>query len=55
MTWLSDHPATQDRIDHINQYIAENHLSGSDLGAERLAPIKQRLSGQALGKARTAR
>ena len=44
LTFLSDHPATSDRIQHIQQYIAENHLTGSDLGAERLAPIKQRLT-----------
>jgi predicted Zn-dependent protease len=44
LSWLSDHPATADRIEHINALIAENHLTGSDLGAERLAPIKQRLS-----------
>jgi len=43
LTFLSDHPATADRIDHVNKFIAENHLTGSDLGAERLAPIKQRL------------
>src|SRR5215813_5645626 len=44
MKWLSDHPLTPDRITHITQYIAEHHLAGSDLGAERLAPIKHRLS-----------
>ena len=44
LTFLSDHPATSDRIQHIQQYIAENHLTGSDLGAERLAPIKQQLT-----------
>lgn len=44
MGWLSDHPLTPDRITHVNQYIAEHHLTGSDVGAERLAPIKQRLS-----------
>ena len=44
LTFLSDHPATSDRIQHIQQYIAENHLTGSDLGADRLAPIKQQLT-----------
>jgi predicted Zn-dependent protease len=44
MTWLSDHPATPDRVTHITQFIVEHQLSGSDLGAERLAPIKQRLA-----------
>lgn len=42
-TWLSTHPATPDRIDHVNRFIAENRLPGSDLGADRLQPIKQRL------------
>jgi len=44
LSWLSDHPATSDRIAHMKAFIAENHLTGSDLGAERLAPIKQRLA-----------
>lgn len=42
--WLSTHPLTPDRIQHVNRFISENHLGGSDLGAERLAPIKQHLS-----------
>ena len=45
MGWLSDHPLTPDRITHVNQYITDHKLTGSDLGADRLAPIKQRLSG----------
>ncbi len=44
LTFLSDHPATSDRIQYIQAFIAENHLTGSDLGAERLSPIKQRLT-----------
>jgi len=44
MKWLSDHPATPDRIAHVTQYIVEHHLTGSDIGTERLAPIKHRLS-----------
>lgn len=43
LTWLSTHPATADRIAKINQYIAQNNLTGSDLGADRLAPIKAKL------------
>jgi predicted Zn-dependent protease len=43
LTWLSTHPATEDRITHVNQVIATERLSGSEIGAERLAPIKQRL------------
>jgi predicted Zn-dependent protease len=41
--YLSDHPATADRIVHLQQFIAENHLTGSELGADRLQPVKQRL------------
>ncbi len=44
LTFLSDHPATSDRIEHMKAFIAENHLTGSDLGSERLAPIKQRVT-----------
>jgi len=44
--YLSDHPATADRITHLQQYIAEKHLSGSELGADRLQPVKQKLAGQ---------
>jgi predicted Zn-dependent protease len=43
LTWLSTHPATTDRIVHVNEVIAEDHLTGSDIGAERLAPIKARI------------
>jgi predicted Zn-dependent protease len=45
--YLSDHPATQDRITHLQQYISEKHLSGTELGAERLQPVKQKLLAQA--------
>jgi beta-barrel assembly-enhancing protease len=45
--YLSDHPATQDRIDHLEKYIQEKHLTGTLLGAERLQPIKQKLAAQA--------
>ena len=41
--YLSDHPATADRITHLQQVIAEKKLGGKDLGAERLRPIKERL------------
>ncbi len=43
LTWLSTHPATADRIAHVNQVIAEEGFVGSERGAARLAPIKQRL------------
>ncbi|RPH67265.1 MAG: peptidase M48 [Myxococcaceae bacterium] len=45
--YLSDHPATEDRIKHLQEYISEKHLSGTVLGAERLQPVKQRLMAQA--------
>jgi len=44
--YLSDHPATPDRITHLQQYIADNHLTGSELGADRLQPVKQKLGAQ---------
>jgi predicted Zn-dependent protease len=43
--WLSTHPTSADRIQHLERYIADKRLSGTELGAERLAPIKQRLAG----------
>ena len=39
--YLSDHPATADRITHLQQYIKEKGLTGSELGAQRLQPVKQ--------------
>src|SRR5215510_12679710 len=45
--YLSDHPATEDRIKHLQEYIPEKHLTGSELGAERLKPVKQKLIAQA--------
>ncbi|HVZ73984.1 MAG TPA: M48 family metallopeptidase [Polyangia bacterium] len=44
MNYLSDHPATGDRITHINAYIAANNLSGSNLGEADYAKIKRRLA-----------
>jgi len=41
--YLSDHPATEDRITHLQQYIKEKGLTGTELGAERLQPVKQKL------------
>lgn len=43
LTWLSTHPANEDRIAHVNRLIAEEGLTGTEVGAERLAPIKTRL------------
>ena len=45
--YLSDHPATGERITHLQQYIQEKKLTGSVLGAERLQPVKQKLISQA--------
>jgi predicted Zn-dependent protease len=41
---LSDHPATPERIQHVNQYIADNHLGakGGTGGAE-IAAVKAKL------------
>ena len=44
LVWLQTHPATEDRIAHVNQLIAKDGLTGSQIGAERLSPIKKRLS-----------
>jgi predicted Zn-dependent protease len=46
LKWLSTHPTNADRISHLNQYIAQNGLHGTELGAEKLAPIKQKLGGK---------
>jgi predicted Zn-dependent protease len=42
--WLSTHPLTPDRIEHLERYIADRGLRGSDLGVQRLAAIKGRLA-----------
>jgi predicted Zn-dependent protease len=44
LTYLSDHPATQDRIEHVNRFIAEQHITGTNLGTESYARIRQRLA-----------
>jgi predicted Zn-dependent protease len=46
LKWLSTHPTSADRIQHLEQYIAQHGLSGTELGADRLAPIKQKLGGR---------
>ena len=40
LVFLSDHPATPDRVSHVTEYIAAHSLVGSDVGADRFAPIK---------------
>ncbi|WP_224249001.1 M48 family metallopeptidase [Hyalangium gracile] len=46
LKWLSTHPTNADRIAHLEKYIAQNGLSGTEVGADRLAPIKQKLGGK---------
>jgi predicted Zn-dependent protease len=41
--WLSDHPATADRIAAVNRLIAERHLGGTERAAVRHAVAKRRL------------
>ena len=43
LTFLSSHPATEERISHIGQFITQNNLKGTDTGADRIAPIKAKL------------
>jgi predicted Zn-dependent protease len=46
LKWLSTHPTHSDRISHLEQFISRNGLRGSELGADRLAAIKQKLGGK---------
>jgi predicted Zn-dependent protease len=43
LTYLSDHPATGDRIVHVNDFIQAQHLAGTNLGAEPYARMRARL------------
>jgi len=43
MTYLSDHPATGDRIVHVNGFIQSQHLGGTNQGAEPDARMRARL------------
>jgi len=47
LKWLSTHPLTPDRIDHLARYIQDNRLGGSELGASRHREIKSRLASTA--------
>jgi beta-barrel assembly-enhancing protease len=41
---LSDHPATPERIQHVNQYIADNHLGGKGgTSGTEIAAVKAKL------------
>lgn len=44
LSYLSDHPATQDRIDHLNEFITKHNLVGRELNAPAYAAIKQRVA-----------
>lgn len=46
LKWLSDHPTNAERVTHLEQFIAQHGLHGTEIGAERLAPIKQKLGGK---------
>lgn len=43
LKYLSDHPLTQDRIDHLRDYIRQHHLSGSNLGTTGLPAVQARI------------
>lgn len=43
LKWLSTHPPSAERVQKLDQTIAQQRLSGSDVGAERLAAIKPRI------------
>jgi beta-barrel assembly-enhancing protease len=44
LAYLSDHPATSDRIEHVNAFIAQQAIPGSALNAEAYARVRQRLA-----------
>jgi predicted Zn-dependent protease len=41
---LSDHPATPDRIDHVNAFIQSHNLTGATLNAPQFHTVKQRVA-----------
>lgn len=43
LKYLSDHPLTPDRITHLQQYIAEHHLTGSKEGSGELPGIQAKI------------
>jgi len=43
LSYLSDHPATGDRIDHLGAFIASQHLAGSNLGVSEYGLMKTHL------------
>ncbi|MBF5044581.1 M48 family metalloprotease [Aggregicoccus sp. 17bor-14] len=46
LQFLSTHPSSAQRVELINAFIAQHNLSGTDVGADRLAPIKRKLGGK---------
>lgn len=44
LTWLSTHPATADRITHVNAFIARNGLTGSKVTSPAFTAIKAKLA-----------
>lgn len=46
LKWLSTHPTNAERINHLEQLIAQKGYRGSEIGADRLAPIKAKLGGK---------
>lgn len=43
LTYLSDHPATSERIAHLNQYIANQGLTGTETGQVAYDQMRRRL------------
>jgi predicted Zn-dependent protease len=43
LKWLSTHPPSSERVSHLNAFIAQRGLKGSNMGTDRLAAIKQRV------------
>ncbi len=43
MALLSTHPTSTDRVRHAKQVIAQKRLTGKEIGAERLTPIKAKI------------
>ena len=43
LVYLSDHPATSDRISHLKSFIGGLHATGSNRGQAEHAAVKARL------------
>ena len=42
--YLSDHPATPDRVAHVTTFIRDNHLTGTELGGPTYLAMRARLT-----------